>query len=780
MNASAPLIGGRVRRLEDAGFLQGAARFVGDLQFAGMLSVVFVRCPLGHARVRTLSLDHAREMPGVVAAFGPNDLAVLAKPMEPMNRDAGIEERTLRPLTAEARYCGDAVAVVVADDVNRATDAAEVVEVAYEELPIVIEPADAMRNGAPLVHADVPGNVAGRLSFAMGDIDAAFARADVTIRESFNSPQIAGASIEPRGVVAQPGGDDGIAVTLWVSTQAPHVVRRSVAGALGLRTNQVRVITPHVGGGFGPKGRPYPEEIAVAALALQLGRPCRWEATRREDFQSTYHGHGLSIDAELAAQSDGTILGLRARILQDVGAYLLAVMIVPQYAAEHLIGPYHLPAADVQAVAVYTNKASLTPVRGGGREQGVFVIERLLDHLARRIGIDPIDLRRRNTLRRDEFPYDTHYPKRYGGTIVYDSGDFASYLEEARALIGYDEIRRAQPSERKAGKYRGVAVSLFAESTAMGKEGARVEVEDDGTVSLAVGSADTGQGHRTTMSQICAEKLGVAPERINFVSGDTQAMGVGTGTLASRFAVMAGNATALSAQQVRERAIALASELLGVVPQALEIGDGVLRVRTQPDRSVTLAEVAKRARQAGIPLTETHIFAPEAATTYAGAAHAAVVEVDIETGLVTVDRYAVVHDSGNIINPSVVHGQLHGGVVLGLGEALGERIVYNRSGRLLTDSFTDYMLPRADEAPRVTVREHSCPARNNPEGIKGVGENGTMGALPAIIGAVEDALAPLTLTLNDMPLRCEAIARMCAPLRSVATAEAPSLVPVEG
>lgn len=762
MNAQAPLIGAAIPRLEDTDLVQGAARYVGDLQIPQTLSVVFVRCPFGHARVKSLSFDRARQVPGFVAAFGPRDLEVLAKPMQPMNLDPDVAERTLRPLTDEPLYAGDAVAVVVAEDPYHAADVATAVDVIYDELPTVMDPNEAMKDGAPLVHADVPNNVAGRFSFSMGDVDATFAQADVTIRDRFNSPQITNASLEPRGVLAAPGGTNGETVTLWVSTQAPQVVRRCVAGALELHTNQVRVITPYVGGGFGPKGRPYPEEIAVAAIALNLGRPCRWEATRQEDFLSTYHGHGLSIDAELAARSDGTILGVRARILQDAGAYLLAGLIVPQYAAEHIIGPYHVQAADVQAIAAYTNKASLSPVRGGGREQGVFVMERLVDHLARQIGMDPVEIRKRNALRADEFPYDTHYPKRYGGTIIYDSGAFASYLDEVRALIGYDDVRRTQAAERNSGKYRGVAIALFAESTAMGKEGARVEVDDDGTVSLAVGSADTGQSHRTTMSQICASELGLGVEHIHFVSGDTLAMGVGTGTFASRFAVMAGNATALAAKQVRERAVALASELLGATPQALELCDGIFRVRTQQERCVTLAEVARQARAGGIPLCATHIFAPKNATTYAGAAHAAVVDVDVETGVVTVERYAVVHDSGTIINRSVVHGQLHGGVVLGLGEALSEEIIYDPAGRLLTDSFQNYAIPRADQSPPFIVKEHSCASRNNPQGIKGVGENGAMGALPAIIGAVEDALAPLRLSLNDMPLRSEDLARVCA------------------
>lgn len=764
MNVQSRFLGTPLPRLEDPDLVRGNAPFVGDLKVPDTLTVRFVRCPLGRARVRTLSLASVRQMPGVVAAFGPHDLEVLARPMRPMNRDPGIEERTPCPLTDDVRCAGDAVAVIVADDPYLAEDALYEAEaqIEYDELPAVMDPAEAMDASATRVHGDMPSNIAGRLSFAMGDIGAAFANAEVTIAEHFESPQIASASIEPRGVLAQPGGGEGVAVTLWVSTQAPHVVRRSVAGALGLRTNEVRVITPCVGGGFGPKGRPYPEEIAVAALALHLGRPCRWESTRSEDFQSTYHGHGLRIDAALAATLDGRILGLRARILQDAGAYLLAVLVVPQYAAEHLIGPYHVPAADVEAVAVYTNKASLSPVRGGGREQGVFVMERLLDHLARRIGIDPLELRRRNTLRPEEFPYDTHYPKRYGGTIVYDSGDFAAYLDEVQRLVGYDDFRRTQVSERAAGRYRGIAVSLFAESTAMGKEGARVEVEDDGTVLLAIGSADTGQGHHTTMAQVCASILDAPIMRIRVVSGDTQAMGVGTGTFASRFTVMAGNATALAARQVRERAVALASELLEVLPQAIEVTDGICRVKIQPERAVTLAEVAQRARLAGVPLAHTHIYAPPTATTYAGAAHAAIVDVDVETGAVLVERYVVVHDSGTIINLALVRGQLHGGVALGIGQALGEKIVYDPTGRLLTDSFETYMLPRAHEVPRIEITEHSCGSRNNAYGIKGVGENGTMGAIPAIVGAIEDALSPFGLTLNEMAARRESLARLCA------------------
>lgn len=766
MDIPAPPVGASARRLEDPQLVQGTAQYLDDLQLPGVLSVAFVRCPLAHAMVQDLSLDHARKMPGVVAAFGPRDLPALSKPIPPMNREPGWQERTPSALAdGEVRYAGEAVAVVVADDPYRAADAADAVQVSYDELLAVVDATEALQDGAPQVHADVAGNVVGHLSFSTGDVDAALAQADVIIREHFSTQRVSNASIEPRGVAAQPVGTDS--VILWSSTQAPHVVRHCVAGALGLSTEQVRVITPFVGGGFGPKGRPYPEETAIAVLALHLRRPCRWEATRHEDFLSTYQGHGVTADAELAARSDGTILGLRAKLIQDAGAYLVAGGIVPQYALEHLIGPYHVPAAHLEAVTVYTNKAQLTPLRGGGREQGVFISERLLDHLAHQIGVDPIDVRQRNLVHPDEFPYDTHVPKRSGGTIVYDSGDFPAYLDEVRGLIGYDEVRRAQSSEREAGTYRGIAITLYVESTAMGKEGARVAIQDDGSVVLAVGSPDVGQSHRTTMSQICAAMLGIPAERITFVSGDTDAMSVGSGTFASRFAVMAGNATALAAQEVVQRAVAVAVDLLDTTtPQALEICGGVVRVATAPDQTVTLAEVAQRARATGVPLDVTYVFAPETATTYAGGAQAAVVEVDVETGRVTVERYAAVHDSGTVINPAVVEGQYHGGITLGLGQALGEMIAYNGAGRLLTDSFQRYLVPHAEQVPRFTVKGHPCRSRNNPVGIKGVGEGGTMGALATIVGAVEDALAPLSLKLNNLPLRFEGLARMCAPLQS--------------
>jgi CO/xanthine dehydrogenase Mo-binding subunit len=690
--------------------------------------------------------------------------------------------RTPPSLVTEARYVGEAVAVVVATDPYRAADAADAVEVEYAPLPVVEDPERALDDGAPLVYSDVPGNVAVRVHRSSGESAPAFDAADVILRERFTTARAAGAAIEPRAVAAQPG-DGSFAVTLWDATQAPHGVRRGVAAALGLPEERVRVVVPDVGGGFGPKGRLYPEEVVLAALALRLGRPVLWQATRQEDLTTTYQGRGIVIDAELAARADGTILGLRARLLQDCGAYLATGAVVPLASAQHLLGPYRIPAYVAEITVVYTHKAPLTPLRGGGREQGIFAIERLLDHLARRLQRDPVELRLQNILRPADFPYDTGYPSSYGaGTVVYDSGDYPAYLEQARELIAYDAVRQAQPHERPAGRYRGVAVTAFLEATGLAAESARVAVAADGTVQVTVGSPSTGQGHATSLAQVCAARLGVPAERVAVTSGDTGAMEQGTGTFASRMAVMAGNAVAQAAAAVRQQALAAAAELLEVSADDLDLADGTVAVRGVPGPltcaarrpeepvggRVELAELAHHLQERGEEqrLRATRTFAPPRPVCFAGGAHAAVVVVDVETGRVEVERYAVVHDCGTVLNPLIVEGQIHGGVAHGLGNALWEAMVYDEAGQLLTGDLPDYALPHAEWVPPIAIAHHEQPSPYNPEGIKGAGEGGTIGSLATIAGAVEDALAPLNLTLNSLPLRSEDLARACSPLRT--------------
>ena len=751
-------IGERLRRREDPAMIQGQARYVGDIRLPGMLHAAFVRSPHAHARITSLDLAKARGMPGVIAAFGARDLPTLGRPMVGAMERPDIAARTESPLAdAVVRYDGAPIALVVADDPYHAADAAAAVSVTYDILPPALDPAQAQRDGAPLVHDDVPRNVAARVTRSTSALDDAFAAPDVVLRERFATSRGAGLSIETRGVVAAPGGDDDVALTLWDSTQAPHVVRRAVAAALALPQDAVRVVTPAVGGAFGPKGRIYPEEIALGAVALSLGHPVSWQATRSEDLRSTYQGRGIIIDAARAAR---TILGLRATLTQDCGAYLPNGVVVPESSAQHLIGPYRVPAISAEIVAVYTHKVPLTPLRGGGREGGVFAMERLLDHLARELQLDPLEVRRRNALRPDEFPHDTGYPNPHGpGTIVYDSGDYPAYLEKARALIGYDDVKRAQPEERAAVLYRSVAVTLFLEATGLAKESARVRVADDGGVHVTVGSPSNGQSHATTFAQVCAARLGVPVDKVTVTSGDTAAMGEGTGTFASRMAVMGGNAVALAARDVRQRALDAAATLLDVSASDLELAGGIVSVRGIPSRTIALAEVARQ-RGGGEALQATRSFAPDYPVCYAGGAHAALVAVDPETGHVEVQRYVVVHDCGTVINPTVVEGQMHGGVAHGLSNALHKDAVVDDAGRLVTDHLWSYAIPRAQDIPPFEVEHQAQPSPYNPEGVKGAGEGGVIGSLATIAAAVEDALASRGLTLNSLPIRSEQLSNV--------------------
>ncbi len=452
MDRASPPIGSAIRRVEDPRFITGSGSYVGDLSRDGMLYAAFVRSYLGHAHVTNISTDAAKDMPGVAGVYSPGDLPEIHAPLPVTFPQPGAAVKMPRPLESETvRHVGEAVAVVCARTRYQAADAAEAVDVDYKPLDAVVDPETALTSGAPLVHPDLGTNEAGSTQRAYGDIEKAFERAPVIIRERFSADRAAGASIEPRAILAEPGEGGSATVTLWDSTQAPFAIRRLVAEALELPPDAVRVATPDVGGAFGPKGRLYPEEIILAALCLRLAKPILWEATRSEDFATTYQGRGLVAEAELAATSDGTILGLRVTLTQDCGAYLPTGFIVAQNTAQHLLGPYRIPACRFDIKGVYTNKAPLTPLRGGGRELGVFVIERLMDRLAHEIGCDPFLIRERNVLSPADFPYDTGYPSRSGDTIVYDSGDYPRCLREARKLIGYDDVHARQPPSVREG-----------------------------------------------------------------------------------------------------------------------------------------------------------------------------------------------------------------------------------------------------------------------------------------------------------------------------------------
>ena len=764
---SESLIGASIPRVEDERLLAGKGRYVGDIRLPGMLYAAFVRCPLGSTRVVKLNLDTAQNMPGVAAVFSANDHPVLGRPVLASFPVPGLEARLPSPLASDIiRFAGEAVAVVLADDPYRAIDGAAAVEVEFENLPCVVDPDKALLKGAPLVHSDVPGNLAGTTVHGYGDVESAFRDAPVSIRERLQAERMAGAAMEPRCVLAAPGGEGDFALTVYASTQAPHNARRGLAEALGMDPQHIRVIVPDVGGGFGPKGRLYTEDIAVAALALNLKRPVMWPGSRNEDFLTTFQGRGAIFEAEVAAEADGRLRGMRVRIIQDVGAYAATALMVSQNSAQHLLGPYRWPAVEFEISGVYTNKAPLTPLRGGGRELGVWATERMMDHLARRLNLDPLTVRERNLIRSDEFPFDTGYPSRFGGgTLTYDSGDYHGCLERCKELIGYDETHVAQAGEREQGRYRGVAVTLFLESTGMAGETARAELKPDGRISLRIGSPSQGQGHATTMAQMFGERFGVAASEIDYASGDTAAVDEGIGTFGSRMAVIAGNAAAMAGTQLRARVLETASDMLEAAVEDLEIVSGGVQVRGVPDRAIPLSEVSARAIEDGTSRAVDATYTAEKGSSFAGGAHGAVVDVDIETGIVKVEKYVVVHDCGTVINPLLVEGQVHGGVVHGLGNALKERMVYGDDGRLRSNSFLRYSMPLAADVPRIIVDHHESPSPYNPEGIKGAGEGGTIGALATVARAIEDALDPAGVTIKHLPITQEDIFWMCEPLR---------------
>lgn len=758
-------VGERVRRVEDPRLVQGQGQYVGDLSFPGMLHAGFVRSPYAHARILSVDLSAVQALRDVVAAHTADDLPELSWPTDAAPIPPGIKGHGFFPLAKETvRYVGEPVAVVLVEDSQLLEDAIEAVEIEYEPLDPVAD-VEAAMNGGPQVWNDVPGNGAVDLTQGFGEIDEAFHGADVVVEERFEFPRSAPAAMEPRAVAAVPGGEGHVRLTLWDGTQAPHNARDSIARYLGLEADAVRVIVPDVGGGFGPRGRVYPEEYVVAVLALHHERPVRFVATRTEDLVTTAHGRGQVHYARLAARSDGTILGLRDHIIQDAGAYTPSGVIVPLNTARHLMGPYRMPALEVRITGVYTTRVISSPLRGGGRPQGIYVIERLMDRLAARLGLDRAEIRRRNFLQPDEFPYDTGMPAMGGTTVVYDSGNYPAYLQRALEAIGYDDFRREQKEAQEEGRYLGLGLVAFIESTGGGSEGARVTIREDGTVAVAVGSPSNGQGHATTFAQMAAERVGASIDTVYVTSGDTGAFPWGTGTFGSRMGQYGGNAVSLAARSVQERALQLAADLLEISPHDLDMADGRITVRGVPQPSLSLAQVAQEAVARGETLEESRSFQPSPGSTYAGGVNAAVVEVDVETGHVSILRYLVIHDSGTIVNPMVVEGQVHGGVAHGIGNALYEAFVYGEDGQPATATLADYSIPGAGDVPEIEIIHFETPSPFNPEGIKGAGEGGTIAAIPTLVSAVEDALSPFGIEINDVPMQTEMIALAVARAR---------------
>jgi aerobic carbon-monoxide dehydrogenase large subunit len=762
------MIGNRTKRNEDPRLLTGRALFVDDLDLPEMVHVAFLRCPYAHARIRGIDTSRAKQREGVIAVYTAEDLGSYWQPGPLLVPPPPVEgmvfnQRTQVPLAKDkVRQLGEPVAVVVAVSRYVAEDALPDVEVDYEPLPAVVDMEKALEPGAPLVHEVVGSNLAAYVPQKKGNYEEARAKADVVIRRRFHYDRGAAAAIENRGVVAQ-WDARAQKLTIWDTTQAPIPVRNGLAAMLGLSEHQVRLVTPFIGGGFGPKIMMfYPEEVLIPWLALQLERPVKWIEDRAENFVATTQERGQIHDAEIALTRDGVILGVKDSFLHDTGAYDPYGLTVPLNSQCTLMGPYRVPAYQSEFRAVFTNKTIVTPFRGAGRQHGVFVIERLMDLAARELGIDKLEIRRRNFLKPEEFPHDNVIIYQDFAPLYYDSGNYEPVLDKTLRMIEYERfVSEEQPRLRAEGKAVGIGVVSYVEGTGIGPfEGARVQVQPSGKVTVVTGIGTQGQGHFTVLAQIAAHQLGVDVDDVDVVTGDSDQFHWGTGTFASRGAVVAGNATNEAAKSVREKAIRVAAERLGAPEEKIELSGGAARVADDPEKSITLGELARLAnpmRGAVKPGTEpgleaTRYFGPYRGATASGC-HACILEVDPETFQVKILKYVVVHDCGVVINPLLVEGQVHGGVAQGVGNSFYEQLVYDDNGQLLNASFMDFLLPTALDVPRVEVGHEETVSPLNALGTKGAGEAGAIPVGALFAQAVENALGIPGLEILEIPLK---------------------------
>ena len=763
--SGARYVGSPVRRLEDARLLRGGGRFTDDLTFPRMLHATFVRSPHAHAAVTGIDAAGARALAGVIAVLTARDIADHAGPLTPHLDGDGFTS-TPWPLLAEGvvQFVGQAVALVVAETAYAAADARDAVVVTYDPRPVVMSIDAALAAGDVLVQRRRGDN-----------LDAVFETAPVVVRETFTHGRLAASPMEPRALVAD---WDGETLTAWASTQAPRVLRTALARALALSESCVRVIVPDVGGGFGLKVQVFAEDIVVAASARRLGRPVKWVEERRDCLASASHAREERVEADVAADAQGRVLAMRARVVSDGGAYHtfpLTQGLEPLGTAAILPGPYTTPAYAWEAIAVRTNKSPLGAYRGVGMTMGAFVMERLLDLVAGRVGIDGAEIRRRNLIPREAYPFTS------ASGMSYDSGDFPKALEAALATAEYDELRRLQSEARAAGRLVGIGVACYTEYTGMGSvvfrgrgmvdvpgiEAATVIMDPDGTVRCSLSFPSQGQGHATAVAQVIADRLGIALERVRLMAHDTHSTPLGSGTFGSRAAVAFGGTVIQAADTIADKLRALAAATLEAGAHDIVLGDDRASVRGSPHHAIAIADLARIAYtppSGGVPagLTpglEATVYFDPPGTAFSGAVHIAAVEIDRETGRVSVVRYVVVEDCGPIINPMLVEGQIHGAVAQGFGEALLEEIVYDGEGQLLTATLMDYAMPKADVVPSFTIGHLETPSPRMPGGFKGMGEGGTIGAPAALANAVADALgAPIT----RLPMRAEELRALSA------------------
>ena len=756
--------GAEVNRLEDPALLRGRGRYVDDLDIPGLRHAAFVRSPHAHAHINAISTDAARSSPGVIAVLTLADLDPERRVMPPVGPAGNLQPfKTAYPLARDAvHHVGETVAMVIANTRADAEDAAALVDVDYDPRPAVADWRRALDADAPRAHADLASNLVAPLKVGFGDVPAVFARAAHVFKETIRTHRGGCHAMECRGVVARPDSISG-RLEIWSSTQMPHALRGALARHMKRDLSTIRVAAGDVGGGFGPKANIYPEEYAVVLAAEKLALPIKWVEDRREHFVATTQQRDQLWEAEVATDATGRMLAVRARCLHDVGAYIPYGLIVSATSMGSFPGPYALEALEVALDAVYTNYVAVTPVRGAGRPDACFVLERLADCVARNLGLDRAEVRRRSYVTASQMPYTTGLKGRDGKTpLIYDSGDYRACLDVVSSRTA--DFAQRQRTAREAGRYLGLGLASYVEDTGVGPyEGATVRVDVDGRVIVASGSAAQGQGTRTVLAQIAADQLGVRIEDVTVELQDTDKFPMGMGAVGSRIAVMGGSAVFNAATLVREKILASAAVVLESGNKFLDISDGMISVVGEPDTAVSLATIAQRhAGTFGSPMPAG--VTPDLAATayaefkglaYANGSNAAEVEVDIETGEVHVTRYIVAHDCGRLINPKLVDGQIRGGVIHGIGNALYERMLYDDSANPISTNYGEYLLPMACEMPNVEIHHIETPSPGNPLGVKGAGEGGTIPAAACIISAIEHALAPLGVTINEHPVSPE-------------------------
>jgi aerobic carbon-monoxide dehydrogenase large subunit len=741
-----PVFGASIRRVEDPHLIRGEGRYVDDLQPAGCLHAVFLRSHLAHAAIARLDLEAARAEPGVVAVWSIDDFAEV----EPMEIEEAVDGMPLpeRGVLARGRvrHVGEAIAMLIAESLSAARDALERIELDLEPLPVVTDVQRALAEDAPILYPEERSNVAFRKRSRRGAVKRAFDQAEVVVRERLVNQRLIAAPLEPRGALAWM---DGARLTVQVSSQSAYGVRDAIAAGLKMKEGDVRVIVEDVGGGFGSKGGLLAEELAVAAAARRLQRPVKWIEERSENCAVTYQGRGQLQDVELAAMRDGTVVAVRSEILADMGGHLEPFSaFVPVVTPDLQTGCYRIPASQSTVTGVYTNAAPTGPYRGAGRPEAIFLIERMMDRLAYELDMDPIELRLRNFIAPTEFPY-----KNAAG-VTYDSGNYPGTLHKLSEVAGYQRLRRLQADARKQGRLQGIGIASFVEIAA-GSEAdeATVKLEADGGITVMTGSTPHGQGHQTTWAQIAADHFGVPIERVRVLFGDSDRPAYAIGTFGSRSATISGGTVDGTASKLSEQLRKLAASAFEAAPADIVLEDGQVQVRGVPSRAMTLQALAQWAGDArrDAELSATAEFAPDDSVFPFGA-HLAHVEIDRETGGVKVLRYVAVDDCGNVINPMIVDGQVHGAIAQGLAQALYEGVEYDEDGQLLTGNFTTYLLPTAADLPMFETDRTVTPSPNNPMGIKGIGEGGTIASTPAVVNAVMDALRPFGDTNLDMPL----------------------------